>query len=61
MANKGKGKAWTCPHCGDRFLVSYQKSYSYEYRKNAHGNWTFVKTPFCPMCGSDLRGEGESR
>lgn len=51
MANRKKGKAWTCPHCMNRFLVSYQKAYEYEYQKTAHGNWTFLDAKFCPNCG----------
>lgn len=51
MANRKKGKAWTCPHCMNRFLVSYQKAYEYEYQKTAHGNWTYLDAKFCPYCG----------
>ena len=51
MANRKKGKAWTCPHCMNRFLVSYQKAYEYKYQKTAHGNWTFLDAKFCPYCG----------
>lgn len=57
MANRKKGKAWTCPHCMNRFLVSYQKAYEYEYQKTAHGNWTFLDAKFCPYCGEKVMDE----